>query len=70
MWTRTLNFFGANITLEFERLRYYKIIGAHTKEVIGVCTEDDKSGILLAEPGTTFARISFKEFLEYGEDDV
>jgi hypothetical protein len=45
------------------RTKYYAIIGAHTKKVIGACVgESGKRDVLSEEPGATFKRISKKEY--------
>lgn len=48
------------------RTKYYAIIGAHTKRVIGACVgESGKRDVLSEEPGATFKRISKKQYEGY-----
>lgn len=58
------------VQLEFVGVtKYYKLIGASTKLVIGCCTSETLEHCLKQDPGTTFLEISQREFDNFDELD-
>lgn len=52
-----------------KKIKEYAIVGKYSKEVIGTCTEDDKSNVEKEEPGCTLVEIPDHIMYEYDNMD-